>query len=296
VAVPVFNALEILSAQAHLADWPLFGKLLNLFTPAVKRLADSHSDGEALRVLIISDLLHRNIDPGKSASKVNTDRTVALLRNVDALPEELRNQITFAVDKLVTARFLHEFNDACEPNVGNLDLEYLYRILEGSDHAQESWYIERTAYVAPPSDAKVEEVTALDRKRVSLVWDANRPFPGVGMWDLILMRRGLCYCNPTRACCGLACDENAVAGFLKRISLLLKNNDKSAAYLGGWNTPDKGAVLNKACAVASMSGLDSVFEVVWTELKKDETAGVFVSRGRQFPRDCTFKMPDGWHK
>ena len=160
-----------------------------------------------------------------------------------------------------------------------MDLERLYRQLEKSGTMP--WQIERSVYCKASLDKGLRRVatpgaTSTADVRESFVWDTRNdpPFEWRHRFDLICMRRGMCFCDGQSTCAGVT--EEGGKGFIERIVSSLKPSGNSAAYLGGWNA---GYRLEKLKRLVASAGMGQV-----TMRKDGSSSGVFISKGRPFPR------------
>jgi hypothetical protein len=288
---PLFNALEILTAQHFSPLKGLYSRLLRMYPAAVKnKLVGSHrpsGSDSPVRILLVSDLQHVDLAPTDLANKALT---------VVIKSKHLPNTVITEATDLDKARWLNTFNDPEVNDPGNLDLDYLYRLLADLQTMPPvSWQIVRTVY--DPDVAVREERTLGGTTRDSRVWDSNKECPVLGPFDLVLMRRGLCYCFESGiACCGCQRKDASDTRFLLKVHNLLRDNTVSAAYLAGWNPlthhPKSRSWWEEACAEAQKQAPKGVFQVVPAAVKPMMMAGVFVSRGRTFPTEA-WSVPNG---
>jgi hypothetical protein len=286
---PLFNALEILTAQYFSPLKGLYGRLLRMYPAAVKnRLVDSHRPSDSdlpVQILLVSDLQHVDLPLTDLANRA---LNVVIGRN--HLPGTV---LTGATD-LDKARWLNTFNDPEVDDPGNLDLDYLYRLLADLPTTPPvNWRIARTVY-DPNVDVRTE-VTLGGTTRDSPVWDSNKPCPFLGAFDLVLMRRGVCYCFKNGiACCGCQPGNGSDVAFLLKVHGLLRDTKVSAAYLAGWNpiTHAKSRMWWETACDKAGKAATGVFQVVPATANPDMMAGVFVSRGRTFPTESWSVPPE----
>jgi hypothetical protein len=297
----LFNALELLTAQYPPDLKAIYGRLLNLFGKGIKKkLINGHYSGQGgfLRILIISDLKHLDI-----SDKINEAIEGVFLAHLRVhFPQEWSelNRTLHEPSQGDLARFVNAFSEAEGDGKKdlNLDLDHVYNILDGIPTDDRiKWVIARTLYSDDVENGKVVvEKTVSGLERRSAMWDSSKDCPFAGPFDLILLRRGLCYCRPfvERSCCG--CGPNGSDWqFLKKVHNLLRDNKQSAAYLGGWNPlvqKDSVKWWMTACESATnRTQGDRVFTVIPCEMKANLMAGVFVSRGKAHP-DVKLGLPD----
>lgn len=295
-----FNLLEVLTVQVRSTHWEAFGNAFCAIRDRVKQQIESHAARGAgeLNILIISDLLHGPVaSPSRMATALNAEAqrnpgTAILLALANQGVDEPTARIgRYLEDSSVSARWLGQFNppthNASDPE--NYDLHALYALLADLDIGSRlRWHIDRTVFSDDRTQLFVVETTAFGVKRRSLFWDSNDPLPHGcdGKYDLILMRRGVCYCEQVykqwheAACCGAArCDDSDVH-FLEKVHAALARHDRSAAYLSGWNTDDKTPLWKTATERAGIGLIVPPYQEV-IEMGGD-SAGIYVSRGRPF--------------
>lgn len=288
-----FNMLEVLTVQVYQDHMERFGKAFAAIRDRVKQQIESHAPSGAheLNILILSDLLHSAQPGNRMAEGVQKEAernpgtafVLALSQRGPAATGPLQRIARYLDDTSVSARWVRNFNVPESPgDQGNYDLHALYTLLSDLDTGSRlRWNIDRTVFSKDRTQLVIE-TTAFGVRRHSLFWDSNDPLPQTsdGRYDLILMRRGVCYCDPYSgvACCGAGRDNGSDVRFLQKVHRALRRNNRSAAYLAGWN--DKSDTKKWATAVG-LAG----FGVVVPGYKEvvamgGESSGVYVSHGR----------------
>jgi hypothetical protein len=299
--------LEILTTQVFhgMGHWQVFGKLFYYMIDPVRKQVESHAKPGAttLNVLIISDLLYgprstakleaRFPELKKELPKYKGQENRAL-DFMQLAPSSVVGTIASFLPSL-SGQWLRLFNEVGS-DPGNFDLQALYTLL--AEKSQLRWNIERTVYVkdAKPNEIIVES-TACGVTRRSLFWDSDmdRLTDTDGKYDLILMRRGVCYCDVVikqskgAACCGAARHDDSDIRFLKKVTAALRPTDRSAAYLAGWNGKENSDKWQAAITKSAVAGelVKAYAEVVKHGI---QTSGIYVSRGRKMSSN-TLKSP-----
>lgn len=296
-----FNMLEVLNAQVLTPDMPAFGKGFYSVRDRIKNDIESHAPSGASQVdiLILSDLWSRS---GLDSNPPEDTEGVRLLQDlITAGHDEAFRRIqaylrSFSVSVRWARKHEPETYDA-----GHFDLHAIYTLLADlGERSGKSWRIDRTVYADPPAISSSSitlriETTVLGVERDSIFWDSNTPLIGDcdNRYDLILLRRGLCYCGRKKlslaqaACCGAARQDGTDASFLLKVSRALRSNDRSAAYLAGWNTPVNTRSWRLAIAEANVNATvvnayDELQQRVPSHLRP-YSSGIFLSRGRRMP-------------
>ncbi len=284
-----FNMLEMLTAQVLPPHMKTFGKGIVTVREGLKREIESHAPlgSTKVNILIISDLLYGSqiVKPRGIDDEIRSNPAFGLVNRLAETRKDILagGLAPFLNDSAVSARWLKGCNEPTTKDPANFDLHELYAEL--SELSRVSWRIDRTVFAGAKVTGLKKEKTKYEVSRTSLAWDSNDPLPlsKAGTYDLIVMRRGLCYCGQYKngsdaACCGAARGDASDVAFLKKIRAALCENARSAAYLGGWLTEDS---IDYWTAAAKEAGFGAVVPA-YAEVRAEGAlaSGIFVSRGR----------------
>jgi hypothetical protein len=289
--------LEVLTAQVFHGHLTQFGKGFTILRNAIKRHIESHAPPSAteINILIISDLLYGDLKSGYQSGVIAEGKTNPgtniLLRMSQSL---VANVVQHLHNSSVSGRWLKSLNGASN-DPGNFDLHALYTLLGDLDTGTPGlkWNVHRTVFTEPaPQSGLVGERTAFGVSRTSYFWDSNDKLRSEleGKYDVILMRRGLCYCDQVTkkgfiegACCGAARGDDSDVAFLEKVQQALRKGERSAAYLAGWN----GSYRAKDWATALGKIKGGTLVPCYAELKEYDMVmnGIFLSRGRAMSKN-----------
>jgi hypothetical protein len=293
-----FNMLEVLTAQVYRDHMTAYGKGVYLIRDRVKTQIESHRapGSDRLDILILSDLWYGS-NP-LTGDVEDTEGTRLLTRLMTegggtGLPEKIQDYLK---NSSVSARWIKTHNPPPNTDAGNFDLHAIYALLDDlpGTGPKIPWDIIRTVYADLKNTDRIRiETTRLGVQRESVFWDSNSPLLGdwIDRFDLIVMRRGLCYCGakkPPRigipmACCGAARRDQSDAGFLLKVHQALRNHQYSAAYLAGWNSPQDTTLWQDALSEAKLNGqMVPAYAEFQQFVQSADTCGLFLSRGRAF--------------
>jgi hypothetical protein len=316
-----FSMMEIATAQVSgEMHQTALGKGVSILAGQMRKLLESHAlrGQRQLDVLLISDTLYDRLgDIRERPGGIVLD---SLIRGGHSELLDKIQKMAFAgrPGQEVAGTLLSAYSDPLGENADPFDLHKLYTLLSTAEvgEAGLQWNLQRTVFKENPAhmeaqtrfpDALLYEVeeTLFGAQRRSVFWDSNNPLPGTfrNCFDLIAGRRCICYCGFNNrkgqeiACCGCARDDNSDVEFLVKVATALKNNDQSAAYLGGILQPGK-ALENWRQAVDAFDRIKaerglagSVAKLVphfmgrQSGMYAEWKSGVYVSRGRPFSSD-----------
>jgi hypothetical protein len=271
---------------------------------------------ETVRIMIVSDKITLHEKPAASYAAASMQLGPAVYRALFETTYEARRPLDLIQEDLNNSAAAAQWISMTRWPEGLADAECTYfdlsalMLLLGDLIASPKFDVRRTVFMPDGKGAKsapvVESTMGGQYKRDALRWDSNAgltlPASYPKEYDLVLLRRGLCYCAGAGkpACCGCTPNNGSDVAFLAQMYGLLAPGNKSACYLSGASRIGKKAgVLNDFGAPwqAAMTTFKKSYGAATCQAVPGKAntigsfCGIFISRGRSMD-SRTLKIPD----